>query len=59
MILSCLWYKKDNIFWISKVGAFFLIKSPLAHSIPLNSVKTRLYIDFVVDAFTEYAYNAR
>ncbi|CAG8716551.1 96_t:CDS:2, partial [Racocetra fulgida] len=28
------------------------------HSTPLNSVKTRLYIGLVTDAFTEYAYDA-
>ncbi|KAF0437767.1 a-pheromone processing metallopeptidase ste23 [Gigaspora margarita] len=57
-MLSRLWYKKDDTFWIPKVGALFLIRSPLAHSIPLNAVKTRLYVDLVVDAFAEYAYDA-
>ncbi|CAG8782773.1 45453_t:CDS:10 [Gigaspora margarita] len=57
-MLSRLWYKKDDTFWIPKVGALFLIRSPLAHSTPLNAVKTRLYVDLVVDAFAEYAYDA-
>ncbi|CAG8446861.1 15584_t:CDS:10 [Dentiscutata erythropus] len=48
----------DDTFWIPKVDALFLIRSPITHSTPLNSVKTRLYVDLVVDAFTEYAYDA-
>ncbi|CAG8435673.1 5819_t:CDS:10 [Scutellospora calospora] len=56
--LSRLWYKKDDTFWIPKVEAHFLIRTPIVHSTPLNFVKTRLYIGLVIDAFTEYAYDA-
>ncbi|CAG8464961.1 16775_t:CDS:10 [Cetraspora pellucida] len=56
--LSRLWYKKDDTFWVPKIVAHFIIRTPTAHSTPLNSVKTRLYINLVTDAFTEYAYDA-
>ncbi|CAG8679319.1 20595_t:CDS:10, partial [Racocetra persica] len=55
---SRLWYKKDDTFWIPRIVAHFIIRTPIAHSTPLNSVKTRLYIGLVTDAFTEYAYDA-
>ncbi|CAG8531352.1 10171_t:CDS:10, partial [Cetraspora pellucida] len=56
--LSRLWYKKDDTFWVPRIVAHFIIRTPTAHSTPLNSVKTRLYINLVTDAFTEYAYDA-
>ncbi|CAG8442164.1 10344_t:CDS:10 [Acaulospora morrowiae] len=53
-----LWHKKDDRFWVPKVEAHFLLKTPVAHVTPLHSVKTRLYVDLVNDALTEFSYGA-
>ncbi|CAG8454105.1 2994_t:CDS:10, partial [Diversispora eburnea] len=56
--LSRLWYKKDDRFWVPKVEAHFLLNTPLANVTPLHSVMTGLYIDLVIDAFSDFAYDA-
>ncbi|CAG8475592.1 2249_t:CDS:10 [Acaulospora colombiana] len=43
--LGRIWYKKDDQFWVPKIEAHFLLKTPIAHLTPLHSVKTRLYVD--------------
>ncbi|RHZ80650.1 hypothetical protein Glove_134g40 [Diversispora epigaea] len=56
--LTRLWYKKDDKFWVPKVEAHFLLNTPLAHATPLYSVMTRLYIDLVVDALSDFSHDA-
>ncbi|CAG8442154.1 10343_t:CDS:10 [Acaulospora morrowiae] len=56
--LSRLWHKKDDRFWIPKVEAHFLLKTPIAYTTPLHHVKTRLYISLVNDSLTEFSYGA-
>ncbi|CAG8509238.1 15851_t:CDS:10, partial [Racocetra persica] len=58
-LLSRLWHKKDDTFWVPKVSSYFLLKSPLAYApSPSNCIKTRLYTELVKDNLTEYSYNA-
>ncbi|RIA99019.1 Metalloenzyme, LuxS/M16 peptidase-like protein [Glomus cerebriforme] len=53
-----LWHKKDDTFWVPKASVNITLKSPLTYTTPLHCVKTRLYVDLVKDALTEYSYNA-
>ncbi|GAA5970032.1 hypothetical protein JCM11641_000241 [Rhodosporidiobolus odoratus] len=56
--LSRVWWKKDDQWWVPRAGTFFLLRSPLIDSTPLNAVSTRLYLDLVRDSLQEYAYDA-
>ncbi|RHZ61222.1 hypothetical protein Glove_349g91 [Diversispora epigaea] len=56
--LTKVWHKKDDTFWVPKADVRFLLRSPLAYSTPLHSVKTGLYVNLLNDALTEYSYDA-
>ncbi|CAG8555128.1 27983_t:CDS:10, partial [Dentiscutata erythropus] len=58
-LLSRLWHKKDDTFWVPKVNVRFLLKSPLTYApSPSHCIKARLYTELVKDNLTEYSYNA-
>lgn len=52
------WHKKDDTFWVPKAEVRVRMKNPVAQSTPLNSVKTKLFMDLVADALVEFAYDA-
>ncbi|CAG8625900.1 11505_t:CDS:10 [Acaulospora morrowiae] len=56
--LSRLWYKKDDRFWVPKVEAYFMLKTPISYTTPLHHVKTQLYVNMVNDSLTEFSYGA-
>ncbi|CAG8531276.1 2424_t:CDS:10 [Paraglomus occultum] len=56
--LTRVWHKKDDTFWVPKANIHFFLKTPLAYVTPLHCVKTRLYVELVADALTEYSYAA-
>lgn len=56
--LSRLWHKKDDQFFVPKANVFVLLRSPLLDATPSNAVKSRLFVELVKDALTEYSYDA-
>ncbi|KAH9950188.1 insulin-degrading enzyme [Amylocystis lapponica] len=57
-LLSSLWYKKDDQFWVPKAQVIVEIRSPLANASARAAVMTRLFSDLVNDSLTEFAYDA-
>ncbi|PWN53939.1 hypothetical protein IE53DRAFT_76240 [Violaceomyces palustris] len=56
--LTRLWHKRDDQFGLPKANVFFLLRSRLIDATPNNAVKTRLFVELVKDALTEYSYDA-
>ncbi|OCH85237.1 LuxS/MPP-like metallohydrolase [Obba rivulosa] len=57
-VVSALWYKADDQFWVPKAEVRLEIRSPSAHGSPRQAVLTRLLADLVEDALSEIAYDA-
>lgn len=53
-----LWHKKDDQFFLPKANVFLLLRSPLIDATPANAVKSRIFVELLKDALTEYAYDA-
>jgi insulysin len=53
-----LWHKRDDQFFMPKANVFMLLRSPLLDATPSNAVKSRLIVELVKDALTEYSYDA-
>lgn len=53
-----LWHKKDDQFFLPKANVFMLLRSPLIDATPANAVKSRIFVELLKDAMTEYAYDA-
>ncbi|CAO1620783.1 unnamed protein product [Sympodiomycopsis kandeliae] len=53
-----LWHKRDDQFFLPKANVFLLLRSPLIDATPANAVKSRVFVELVKDALTEYAYDA-
>lgn len=56
--MTRLWHKKDDRFWLPKANVFMLLRSPLIDATPSNAVKSRIFVELVKDALTEYSYDA-
>ncbi len=56
--LTRLWHKKDDRFWLPRANVFMLLRSPLIDATPNNAVKSRIFVELVKDALTEYSYDA-
>ncbi|PWN23331.1 hypothetical protein BCV69DRAFT_280939 [Microstroma glucosiphilum] len=56
--LGRLWHKKDDQFFLPKANVFMLLRSPLIDATPANAVKSRMFVELLKDAMTEYAYDA-
>lgn len=56
--LSRLWHKTDDQFFLPKANVFTLLRSPLIDATPANAVKSRLFVELIKDALTEYSYDA-
>ena len=56
--LSRLWFKKDDTFFVPKLNAYFILRTPLAYASPKFSILTRMYNELVKDALIEFAYYA-
>ncbi|KAJ7632954.1 Metalloenzyme, LuxS/M16 peptidase-like protein [Roridomyces roridus] len=56
--LSILWHKKDDKFWVPKAHVVIDLRSPYGNESPRAAIMTRLYSDVVIDALTEFTYDA-
>ncbi|CEH18771.1 related to ste23-metalloprotease involved in a-factor processing [Ceraceosorus bombacis] len=56
--LGRLWHKRDDQFLMPKANLFMLLRSPLIDATPNNAVKSRVFVELVKDALTEYSYDA-
>ncbi|PWN29969.1 hypothetical protein BDZ90DRAFT_229012 [Jaminaea rosea] len=56
--LSRLWHKMDDQFFLPKANVFTLLRSPLIDATPANAVKSRVFVELLKDALTEYSYDA-
>ncbi|CAO1629238.1 unnamed protein product [Parajaminaea phylloscopi] len=56
--LCRLWHKADDQFFLPKANVFTLLRSPLIDATPANAVKSRVFVELVKDALTEYSYDA-
>lgn len=56
--LSRLWHKTDDQFFLPKANVFTLLRSPLIDATPANAVKSRVFVELIKDALTEYSYDA-
>ncbi|PCH40557.1 LuxS/MPP-like metallohydrolase [Wolfiporia cocos MD-104 SS10] len=57
-VLSTLWHKKDDQFWVPRADVRIDIKSSVAYGTPRQAVLTRLFADLVEDALSELTYDA-
>lgn len=56
--LARVWHKKDDQFFMPKANIFLLLRTPLIDATPANAVKSRLLVELIKDALTEYSYDA-
>ena len=56
--ITRLWHKKDDRFWQPKANVFLLLQSPMIDATPNSAVKSRIFVELVKDALTEYSYDA-
>lgn len=56
--LARVWHKKDDQFFMPKANIFLLLRTPLIDATPSNAVKSRLLVELIKDALTEYSYDA-
>ncbi|KAN0065153.1 metalloprotease [Thecaphora frezii] len=52
------WHKVDDLFGMPKANLFFVLRNPAINATPLSATKTRMLMDLVNDALTEYSYDA-
>ncbi|KAL9107466.1 MAG: hypothetical protein Q9227_007663 [Pyrenula ochraceoflavens] len=52
------WWKKDDQFFVPKANVNFLLKTPIVHATAANFVKSKLFCELVIDALSEYSYDA-
>lgn len=53
-----LWHKQDDRFFRPKAQFYMDFKSPLLAATPANAVKSRMLVELLKDALTEYSYDA-
>lgn len=52
------WHKQDDRFFLPKANVLLLLRSPLVNESPRSAAQSRLLVELVRDALTEYAYDA-
>ncbi|KAH7111606.1 Metalloenzyme, LuxS/M16 peptidase-like protein [Dactylonectria macrodidyma] len=55
---ATIWWKKDDTFWVPRVNVKVGLKTPLINASAGNFVKAKLFSNLVLDALTEYSYDA-
>ncbi|CAE6451275.1 unnamed protein product [Rhizoctonia solani] len=56
--LSTIWHKKDDQFWIPKARIILRLLNPICNATPRHSLLSRMFVDLVKDALTEFTYDA-
>ena len=53
-----LWHKQDDRYFLPKANVMLLLRSPEVNASPATAAKSRLLVELVKDALTEYSYDA-
>ncbi|WFD35037.1 insulysin [Malassezia cuniculi] len=53
-----LWHKQDDRFFLPKANVMLLLRSPQVNESPYTAAQSRLLVELVKDALTEYSYDA-
>ncbi|CAE7211015.1 unnamed protein product [Rhizoctonia solani] len=56
--LSTVWHKKDDQFWIPKARIILRLLNPICNPTPRHSLLSRMFVELVKDALTEFTYDA-
>ncbi|CAE6447519.1 unnamed protein product [Rhizoctonia solani] len=56
--LSTTWHKKDDQFWIPKARIILRLSNPICNVTPRHSLLSRMFVELVKDALTEFTYDA-
>ncbi|KDN37075.1 hypothetical protein RSAG8_10428, partial [Rhizoctonia solani AG-8 WAC10335] len=56
--LSTVWHKKDDQFWIPKARIILRLLNPICNATPRHSLLSRMFVELVKDALTEFTYDA-
>lgn len=53
-----LWHKQDDRFFLPKANVSFLLRTPRVNDSPRTAVMSRIMVELVKDALSEYSYDA-
>ncbi|CUA67752.1 insulysin [Rhizoctonia solani] len=56
--LSTVWHKKDDQFWIPRARIIIHLLNPICNATPRHSLLSRMFVELVKDALTEFTYDA-
>ncbi|KAJ1309144.1 hypothetical protein OPQ81_004817 [Rhizoctonia solani] len=56
--LATIWHKKDDQFWIPKARIILRLSNPICDATPRHSLLSRMFVELVKDALTEFTYDA-
>lgn len=56
--MARLWHKQDDRFFLPKANVSMLLKTPRVNESPRSAVQSRLWVELVKDALSEFSYDA-